>query len=238
MFDIHDRIFSKMPNILGIPYYTIFLTLGIIVGIAYYMIDARRKNTNSESAIIIVTAGIFFGFIGAKVPLLFENHDILVLLTGKSIVGGLLGGMLGVFFIKKALNIKLKLGNVIAPSVALAMSIGRIGCFLNGCCFGIVSSWGFDFGDGNLRLPTQLFEVVFHATAFIILNYYKDRVQTKGILFKIYIIVYFIFRFFLEFIRQNPIVGFGMSIYQIICLLGVFYLGILSFRSVKNGRRL
>lgn len=235
MFDTHEKIAYLAPSLFGISYYSIFVSLGILAGILYYLMDAKQRNVNKEGTITIVSAGLIFGFIGAKIPLLFENHDIMVLLTGKSIVGGLLGGMLGVVCVKKAFKIKLKLGNIIAPSVALGMAIGRIGCFLNGCCFGIASSWGFDFGDGQLRLPTQLFEVAFHTIAFVILNYYKDKVATKGILFKIYVLIYFIFRFLIEFIRENPKIWLDMSIYQIICVLGALFMAVKIKESVYHG---
>jgi phosphatidylglycerol---prolipoprotein diacylglyceryl transferase len=148
-------------------------------------------------------------------------------------VGGFLGGMLGVLLIKKIFKIKLRMGNLIAPAAALGMAIGRIGCFLNGCCYGNKASWGFDFGDGALRLPTQLFEAAFHAAAFCILHYYRDRVKTPGILFKIYVCAYFVFRFFLEMLRSNPQIWLGMSVYQAFSLAGILYLSVRMWRDLR-----
>lgn len=224
MFDTHHSVGGILSNILGIPAYSFFVTLGIVVGVMYYLIDAKKRNASNEGAIIIVASGIIFGMIGSKIPLLFEGKTLLQVLTGKSIVGGLIGGMLGVIFVKKLLKIKTKMGNVIAPSVALGLAIGRWGCFFNGCCYGVVSSWGFNFGDGQLRLPTQLLESVFNSVAFVLLHKYKSEVKTAGILFKLYLLSYFVFRFFLEFIRVNPVVWAGFSIYQIISLLGFVFI--------------
>ncbi len=226
MLDSHERIIGFLPSIFGIPSYSIFFILGILAGLLYYIIGAKKRETKNNDAITIVASALIFGFIGSKIPLLFETRDLTILLTGKSILGGLVGGMFGVLFIKKVMHINLKMGNVIAPSVALGMAVGRIGCFFNGCCYGIKSTFGYDFGDGCLRIPTQLLEVAFHLTAFILLHFMKDRVQTQGLLFKLYLLSYFIFRFFIEFIRENPIVWFHMSIYQLICLLGVVYISI------------
>lgn len=224
MFDTHEKIVGILPTILGISSYSIFVWLGIFVGIGYYMFDANRKGATNRGGLLIIASALFFGIIGSKIPLMFESNNIAVIAYGKSIVGGLLGGMAGVFMIKKLFKIKLRMGNVIAPAVALGMSIGRMGCFLNGCCYGIKASWGFDFGDSCLRLPTQLFEVAFHFIAFILLHYYKNKVKTPGILFKIYVVAYFIFRFFIEFIRQNPKIWLNISIYQIICILGIMFI--------------
>ena len=86
--------------------------------------------------------------------------------------------------------------------------------------------WGVDFGDGLLRYPTQLFEMVFLLIAFAILHYAKKRVKTPGILFKLFLISYFIFRFLIEFIRVNPTIYAGLSIYQILSVLAAIYVGI------------
>jgi len=224
MLDTHEKIGGIMPYIFGIPSYSVFVMLGILAGLLYYFADTKKRNVKHEGAVIIVASALVFGVLGSKIPLIFEGYDLKHILTGKSIMGALLGGMFGVIFIKRVLKIKLKLGNIIAPSVALGMSIGRLGCFFGGCCYGKISSWGFDFGDGYLRLPAQLFESGFHLLAFFLLAYYKDKVKTKGILFKIYVAVYFIFRFIIEFFRENPIIWGGMTIYQIICILGVLFI--------------
>jgi len=238
MFDVHERLYGRdAPVILGIPAYTFFVTLGIIAGLVYYFVDLKRRGQVSEGAVKIVFAALVCGVIGSKIPLIFEGHSRIEILYGKSIVGGLLGGMFGVIIIKKIAGIKLKLGNVIAPSVALGLAIGRFGCFFNGCCYGKVASWGFDFGDGLLRLPTQLFESAFHLTAFVLLIYFKNKVKTAGILFKLYLLVYFIFRFIMEFIRENPIIWGRMTIYQIICGLGLIYIIIILLRGIRHGRK-
>jgi len=228
MFDTHEGIKNTLI-------YGIFVIIGILAGVLYYLWDTRDKR--KEGAGVIVTSALIFGFIGSKIPLLFETYDLKVILTGKSIVGALIGGMFGIIFIKKKLNIKSKFGNVIAPAIALGMSIGRLGCFYGGCCYGKISTWGFNFGDGNLRLPTQLFEMAFHAVAFVILNIFKRKALVEGILFKIYIVSYFMFRFFIEFIRENKIIFLGLTIYQIFCLIGIFYLILMIKRSVLEWKK-
>ncbi|MEG0752418.1 MAG: prolipoprotein diacylglyceryl transferase [Angelakisella sp.] len=202
--------------------YSVCMVLAFLAGIAYYFY--YNRGGNNEHVMTIVTWALVCGFVGAKLPLLLEGASLITLLTGKSIIGGLAGGMLGVYTIKRIKHIRLRIGNVIAPSVALGMSIGRIGCYLNGCCAGIPASWGKDFGDGITRLPTQLFEVVFHLTAFLLLHRARGRVKTPGLLFKLYLLCYFTFRFFMEFIRINPKLYWGMSVYQVLCLAGILFM--------------
>ncbi len=218
--------FGVMPTMFGIPTYTVFVGYGIIAGIIYYLADARSRDTRNEGVIDIVSAALIFGVIGSKIPLLLEGGDLSNAIYGKSILGGFIGGMAGVYVMKRIKHIKLKMGNVIAPAAALGMAIGRLGCYFNGCCVGIESSWGVDFGDGLLRYPTQLFEVGFHFTSFILLHKMKRRSGQPGIHFKYYILSYFVFRFFIEFIRINPRDYYGLTLYQVISLLGMLYIGL------------
>jgi phosphatidylglycerol:prolipoprotein diacylglycerol transferase len=103
------------------------------------------------------------------------------------------------------------------------MSVGRIGCFLNGCCYGVECAFGFDFGDGLTRFPAQLVESGFHFIAFMILHRLRRKEMRPGILFKWYVISYFIFRFFIEFFRVNERIWLGLSVYQLICLTGILF---------------
>jgi phosphatidylglycerol---prolipoprotein diacylglyceryl transferase len=243
MIDLHFKYpdFGIMPTIFGVSSYMIFVGLGIIAGIIYYLTDAEKRSAKSEGAIEIVSSALIFGVIGSKIPLIIEGADIKTIIYGKSILGGLLGGMLGVILIKRILKIKTKMGNIIAPAVALGMSIGRLGCFFNGCCYGIPGTWGIDFGDGLLRYPTQLFESAFHLTAFILLHKLKLKTKKPGILFKYYVLSYFIFRFFIEFIRENPVFYFGLTLYQLICIIGIIFVTLTIIinnnkEGVSNGR--
>jgi phosphatidylglycerol:prolipoprotein diacylglycerol transferase len=138
----------------------------------------------------------------------------------------LIGGSLGVTFIKRKLNIKDRIGNEIAPAAALGMAIGRIGCFLNGCCYGIPTncSYGINFGDGVLRYPTQLFEAMFDLIMFVYIIKIKDKVTEPGKLFKLFASAYFTYRFFIEFIRVEPRVFLGLTGFQIGALIGLIYM--------------
>lgn len=241
MFDIHyvPENWGVMRYTFGISSYSLMVSLGIIAGLIYYFWDANKRGANGEKVVIIVSAALFFGMIGAKLPLLLMNYKFIgtrpdIWFEGKTIVGGFLGGILGVILIKKLFKIQLKMGNVIAPAVALGMGIGRLGCFLNGCCYGIPWSWGVDFGDGILRLPTQLFESWFHLTAFVLLIRFKDKFTVPGIFFKYYISAYLVFRFFCEFFRENERMWGVLTLYQGLALIGLFFI---NDKLLKNLRK-
>lgn len=255
MIDVHDTLAGPgiLPRILGVPTYSLCVGLGLAAGLLYLLWARRHQHSagdpgdqaipfdgsqpssarSVDPALIIVVSALVAGTIGSKIPTLLTNPTLVALLTEKSVVGGMLGGMAGVLVIKRLLKIRMRLGNAIAPAAALGLAIGRLGCFFNGCCVGIPASWGVDFGDGLLRLPTQLFEVAFQLSAFAVLHIARTRVRTPGILFKLYVIAYFLFRFLLEFIRVNPIVWNGLTLYQLLCLAGIVWTVILMSRTQR-----
>ena len=235
--------YGLIPNIMlfgqKISSYTLFVGLGLLIGIVWFMISVpRNKKISIENSFDIVITALIFGFVGSKILVIIENLNIVIndfsaikgfLFNGKSIIGGLLGGYLGVRFIKKRKNIQsIRTGNKIAPSIALGMGIGRIGCFLTGCCYGIKTNLpiGIDFGDGINRIPTQLIEMVFCFGLFGYLLYKQQKQKNlmPGILFKELVLYYFIFRFLIEFIRGTSKIILFLSIYQIICIFGIIYM--------------
>ncbi len=124
-----------------------------------------------------IALGAFCGsMIGAKLPFVLADwqgflsgaawfHD------GKTILAGLVGGYIGAELAEWALGIREPLCDVFAAPVAAAIGIGRFACFHAGCCYGTVTSlaWGVDFGDGQRRHPTQLYEAAFHLSAAVVL---------------------------------------------------------------------
>jgi len=155
-------------NIFGIDIssYSFFLLLAIIVGGFVYFKEAKKEKKDNEKTFFIAIGALIGGTLGAKIPMWIMNYDLIIqnwgnlhyILSGRTITGALIGGPIGVFITKKILNIKAKRGNLFAPALAIGDSIGRIGCFLKGCCAGKatnIASYGVDFGDGILRHPTQ-----------------------------------------------------------------------------------
>lgn len=228
--------------------YSIFVGLGVLIGLIWFLLTVPKdKNVRGYKPFVIVLSALFFGAIGSKILVVVENLKPLIkdfsqikvfLFTGKSIVGGLIGGYLGVIIAKKILKIKEKrFGNQIAPAIALGMAVGRIGCFLTGCCFGIETNLpiGINFGDGINRIPTQLVEMGFCLILFGYL-FYKQKTKKElqpGILFYELILYYFIFRFLVEFIRGTEKNILCFSIYQIIAILGIIYI-VIKIRKEKR----
>ena len=179
-------------------------------------------------------AGILFGafcgsMIGAKLPYLWSDWDALVsgvvwLQNGKTILAGLAGGYAGVEIAKWCFDIKTRTGDSLAVPVAVAIAIGRWGCFHAGCCYGIPSNvpWSVVFPTvGTMpRHPTQIYESLFHLTAAILMavvikSNFRGAEFLRGNIVKAYIISYAIYRIATETIRPEPRLIAGVTGYQI-----------------------
>ncbi len=236
MLDEHiaDSDLGLMPFIdlwgLRIPSYALFMALAFAAGYLCFRLTATKtdRDTAADRALIIVFA-LPGGIVGAKLPVLLWNYRILfrypdnisLLLSGRTIVGGLIGGYLSVLFVKKKLKLTVRTGNDIAAPAALGMAVGRIGCLMSGCCYGIEAPrfLGIDFGDGLYRWPTQIYEMIFDLGMFAVFLYLKKTRELRpGILFRYLLNAYFIFRFFIEFIRVTDAPVWGISLYQILCV--------------------
>ncbi|MBI3891433.1 MAG: prolipoprotein diacylglyceryl transferase [Candidatus Wallbacteria bacterium] len=170
-----------------------------------------------------IAAGALLGAVlGAKLPYLLANAERLslgffFLSTQKTILGGLVGGYLGVEAAKWSLGVRVKTGDSFAVPVAAAIAVGRLGCFVGGCCYGLPTTlpWGVDFGDGIPRHPTQLYEFAFHAAAAAALWECRRRGLFPRQLIKLYILTYLGYRFASDFLRPEATVWMSLTGYQL-----------------------
>jgi prolipoprotein diacylglyceryltransferase len=150
------------------------------------------------------------------------------LTDGKTVTTGLLGAYVAVEAVKCLLHIHVKTGDGYALPLALALAVGRWGCFFNGCCYGLPTdlSWGVDFGDGKLRHPIQIYESLFHLTmaGVLVLLIRNDWLRNQRL--KFYLIAYGCYRFLSEFIRPEPDWGLGLTFYQWVSLVMVVGLSV------------
>lgn len=156
-------------------------------------------------------------------------NNIAYVFGGSVFYGGLIGGIIaGMITVKAKKYPAADITDCAAPAVALFHTFGRIGCFLGGCCYGVESDFGFIYhnsliesANGVRRFPVQLFEAGFELILFIVLWRLLEAKRMKGRLFLIYLIVYPIGRFILEFFRGDQYRGFifGLSTSQFISIL-------------------
>ena len=191
---------------------------GIAVSAFFWMRLARRD----DRLLIVYVAALVGAFLGAKLAYLAAEgwRDIgqpdlwLRLATGKSILGALLGGYASVELAKRWVGYRSVTGDWFAMIAPLGIILGRLGCWLHGCCLGSACepAW-FSVRDakGLERWPAVPVEILFNAVMLISFAVLRRRGYLAGQHFHVYLIAYGLFRFAHEFLRDTPRVVAGRS---------------------------
>lgn len=214
-------------------------TLAFVVGFRYFLYLKRKQSDPiPESNRIWIIIGAAFGaFLFSRLLGSLEDPQAwvksenpwLYFYANKTIVGGLLGGLLCVEITKSFLKEKSSSGDLFTYPLILAMIIGRIGCFSAGIyepTFGVASSlpWAMDLGDGIARHPVALYEIIFLLMFWFLLhNLEKYTRLGMGIRFKLFMIAYLVFRFVLEFIKPVHPLVWSLTTIQLACAAGLIY---------------
>lgn len=228
--------------------HAVFEMLAFLIGYRYYVYLKKgyADAISSENRLFIIVGAAIGALLGSRLlGALEEPHHWLessnpwmYLYVSKTIVGGLLGGLWGVETIKYFIKEPASSGDLFTFPLLLAMMIGRVGCFLNGVyepTYGIVTDvWcGMDLGDGLMRHPLALYELVFLACLWMGLYLLQKRVALQnGTVFKYFMIAYLLFRFSVDFIKPGFRYSFGLTSIQLACIVGLLYYAVVIGRSM------
>jgi phosphatidylglycerol---prolipoprotein diacylglyceryl transferase len=231
----------RMTAFTPIWIHTVLEVLAYTVGTQVFLWQRRRLGlaalSDKDQTLWVVVGAALGAALGSKLAFWLEDPAIAFasfpdwrhLLQGKSVVGGLLGGLLGVEISKKLVGQTHSTGDAFVLPLAVGMCIGRIGCFLAGLAdhtYGNATTlpWGIDFGDGIARHPTQLYEIVFIVVWTLLILRRKHEFSLTGDAFRTYLSGYLLFRFVVEFIKPIPMVyPLSLSGIQWLCLFGLAY---------------
>lgn len=228
-----------IPGVAPALVHSLFETLALLLGVAYYRHLRRGAGAGSvlHGPEFAIAAGCIFGAaLGNKavfwaefphlLPLYWDKPE--VWLAGQSMVGGLLGGLLGVEVAKKLAGVTRSTGDAFVFPVLLGLMVGRVGCFLAGLADGTYGNptdlpWGVDFGDGIPRHPTQLYEIAFAALLWFALRRLQPALAPQpGLLFKTLLTAYLAWRLAIDALKPVPFAyPFGASGIQWVCLVAL-----------------
>ncbi len=211
----------------------------IIFGMRHF---APKIGLTADNATDIVIGAIFGGMVGARLYYVFVYNWSYYLANplqvfnlregGLVFFGGLIGGagvVIGIIVYKKWPL--WEIADVAAIFVPLGYAFGRIGCFLNGCCYGIPTDgfWGISFRElgGASYYPTMLYSSFLGFLLFGFALWYRNKRTFAGEAFIIYMAIYSIGRFLIEFLRTNPKVFGILSVGQFTGLVTIVMAGIL-----------
>jgi len=213
---------------------------GILISVLWWSRLAKRD----ERLLIIYFAALFSAFLGAKLVYFAaegwmfwdDPQRWIIWATGKTILGALLGGYVGVEVTKKILGYTQVTGDWFALIAPFGIALGRIGCLIHGCCVGrkCYPAW-YTLRDshGIARWPSVPVEIGFNLAAILVFIGLRRWRLFPGQHFHLYLIGYGLFRFFHEFLRATPRLAGNYSGYQI-AALAVATLGIVGFLRRRN----
>lgn len=209
-----DRTCVAMPE-LGSPVYVVILLVALGGGAIYWHRQARH-----DARLPLVYAGGLAGaFLGAKLAYLFAEGWLvwdspqrwLLWAAGKSVIGALPGGWVGVEVAKRVVGLRVSTGDRFVWLLPPTLAAGRLGCLHAGCCQGVPMAHGG-------RWPAVPVEMGFQLAAFVALGWAARRGWMRDCRFFAYLGAYGVFRFVHEFWRDTPKPFGGLSGYQIIAL--------------------
>jgi phosphatidylglycerol---prolipoprotein diacylglyceryl transferase len=210
----------------GSTLHLIFESAGYLVGGQLFWWQRRRQGDPVEGATrwLVIGAAIFGAAVGSRVLAGLENPAAFTL-AGKTIVGGLLGGLIGVELAKKAIGETRRTGDLFAIPIAAGTAVGRIGCFLGGLedsTHGLPTAlpWGYDYGDGIRRHPAQLYEIAFCLALVLVLA--RVKLPLAGDRFKLFMTSYLGWRLLIDFLKPGLAFG-GLTAIQWTALGGLLY---------------
>ena len=236
-----EPIFLNIGS-LCIRWYGVMAALGFIAGMALIQINRKFAKLTADQVCNIVMLGMISGVLGARIFYVVQNwsyyrlHPAAIIRIdqgGLVFYGGfILAFILIVIYLRKFCRADvIRTLDVMAPALAAAHSLGRIGCFLNGCCYGkpaqIFWAAAYPAGSepyqkyGNLPLhPVQIYEALLNIALAGVL-FYLVRKSRRGIPMSVYLLCYGLLRFVDEFFRGDhsdfvqgftpaQVIGFGM----------------------------
>jgi len=228
------------------------VALAVLTLVLWVLREVRKgANISYDTALTAALVGIPSGMIFARLLHVIDNiviaklHPDLALAgyvidytqhpgqiiggSGLTIYGAVLGAALGIWIYSRVS--KFPFGyftDLIAPGIILAQAVGRIGCTLNGCCYGvettafcaIVYTHPESLAPIGVPVhPTQIYEIIYNLIVFVVLLILRGRFKPDGSLFLIYLSLYALWRFGISFLRDGTPFLFGLQQAQVIALI-------------------
>lgn len=198
--------------------------LSYLVGALVFAWAAKRKKLATEGMAVLAGIGFAAGIAGAKLTQVLASGlpataALQPQIGGRALLGGLVFGWIAVEIAKWRMGIRRSTGDLFALALPAGEAVGRIGCYFNGCCYGEKSDlpWAVWQHDA-WRHPAQLYSSATALAIFGGLLWLDGRKLREGDLFRVYLLLFGVTRFALEFVRWRESTLAGLSPMQWFCL--------------------
>jgi phosphatidylglycerol:prolipoprotein diacylglycerol transferase len=214
--------------------YGFMLAIAFLIAIIGVGRAAKKQAIGFDIIIDLATWVLIGAVVGARIAYVITEYQYFIHASwwevfkvssgGLAFHGGLLGGFsAGYIFVKRKQIFPWKLADIVTPYIAFGYAIVRIGCLLNGCCYGKAATvpWALHCAanDFSLRHPTQLYSAAGSLILFGILWLLRNHKHFAGFLFLLYVGLYSIMRFIVEIFRESPMVFPWLSLAQLVCII-------------------
>ncbi len=236
--------FNIFETVTTIHYF--FETMAFFIGIRiyYYQKKGIIDPISDINRLWIMLGAMIGALIGSRLIAVLESPETLNQITlmslyqSKTVAGGFLGGLFGVEMTKKIIKVNIASGDIYVIPIIIAIFIGRIGCFLAGIAkptFGIETTFfmGMNLGDGKLRHPVALYEMIYMVLLFVLFSKLKIKPMKNGERFKLFMVLYFLYRFAIEFIKPYHPLFLNLSSIQLSAIFIFVYYYRFIFRMFK-----
>ena len=241
-----------------VRWYGIMIALAILTVVSWTTWQARKgANVSYDTVFTAALVGIPSGVIFARLLHVIDKWEYygqnpVEIFGGGGLTayGAVLGATLGVWIYSRFSKVQFGyLADVIAPGIILAQAVGRVGCLLNGCCYGLETllPWSIVYTHPNSLCPigvtvhpTQVYEIIWNLIAFGVLVKLKGRLKPDGSLYLTYLSLYSVWRLGTDFLREGTSFLFGLHQAQVIAaiVLGIAVpLFVMKIRWVKTGNK-
>lgn len=202
-------------------YWTVF-AIGILFMLVMNVFRGMAKKYSVGGSLLLTLSVIAISFLGAKILYYIEEPRVLlqsgIRFGGVSFFGSVF--LVPLLMLPVAKLFKKEYRSVmdfLSPSLMLMLAVLRVGCFLSGCCEGVM----VEVSGNRFRFPAQLTECVFDILLMVGLLLYERFWNNKGRLYPFIMVYYGVFRFFLEFLRNTPKEWLGFSHAQWFAVIAV-----------------
>ena len=237
MIDIGISPIAFTIGPISVAWYGIFIALAVLTVVLWTVKEVRRTGKPSYSTVFnAALVGIPSGIVISRLlhvvdrwGYYIQNPGQIIGASGLTAWGAVLGAALGIWVYSKVSHVRFGyLADLIAPGIILAQAVGRVGCTINGCCYGtetslpcaIVYTNPQSFGPIGIPVhPTTVYEIVYNLIVFGVLLKLRGRLKPDGSLFLIYLSLYSLWRVGSDFLRQGTPFLFGLHQAQLIAII-------------------
>ena len=237
----------------SIGWHGVLMFIGIAVGLALTLPLAKKLGIQYETTYTAAIWAVIFGFVGARLTHVIDNwsyysQDLVEILAvqkgGLGWYGALVGGIVGVAICARLNKFSLaRFADAVAPGIILGLSIGRIGCTLNGDSPGTLTSlpWGFVYTHPDSfspvwvsTHPAAVYEILWNVVILTVLWRLWKRLQPDGGLFLVSLVLYSVGRFVISWFRaEDHVLGPLHQSHLISIAIFIVAVGLLAYRKTR-----